>query len=390
LKQIVFDAFIAQFGYAPTIVVRSPGRVNLMGEHCDYNGGMVLPSAIEQSIYCAFGKFSGRTLRLAAHDLGKTYQTEIHTIARSEEQWVNYPLGVVHTLLQEGHQLSGCDILYGGDLPIGAGVSSSAALENGIGFGLNELFQLGLTKLELIQISLKAENNFVGVPCGIMDMFASMMGKANHLMLLNCRDLSFEYIPFPTEQYQIVLCNTMKKHVLTDGSFAQRAHECKAALAFLKTVAPSVADLTAPDWQLLAEAEQRGMPPTLLRRAQYIRSDRDRMSLIAQYFKDFSSENKETENGTLKQVMFESHQSLQKQYEVSCPELDFLVETAQSLPTCNGARMSGGGFGGCTIHLVEPRSVGSFTEYMKTQYAAHFNIEMEVIPVQLANGTESI
>ncbi len=377
----VIESFVSQFGYAPQIVVRSPGRINLIGEHTDYNGGYVLPGAIQLSIWCAFGKCPNPTLRLYARDLGQRYESPLSGIEKIEHPfWANYIQGVVRELQLLGLPVGGFDLAFGGDLPRGGGVSSSAALENGIGAGLNALYELGLEKSDLIHLSKRAENDFVGLPCGIMDMFAGMRGRAGHLIKLNCQNLDYSYIPFPSRQATIVLCNTMVKHALVDGEFACRAAQCRDALQYLQQFDPTLAELSDVPLDLFHQY-QAAMPDILRRRAQHILEENRRLHQAATLLEagDLS---------TIKPIMYASHAGLRDLYEVSCSELNFLVETAYALPYVLGTRMSGGGFGGCTINLIQPDRVDEFSHAMRQAYYTRFGIDMEVYVVHIGNGVE--
>jgi galactokinase len=382
MQELILD-FQTQFGYAPQTVVRSPGRINLIGEHTDYNGGYVLPGAINLSIWCAFGKCPDATMRLYARDLGERYECTLDAIERVDHPfWANYILGVAREFQLLGLTLGGFDLAFGGNLPRGGGVSSSAALENGIGFGINELYQLGLHKSELIRLSKRAENDFVGLPCGIMDMFASMRGKAGHLIKLNCQSLEYEYIPFPNDQAVIVLCNTMVKHALIDGEFSRRAAQCHEALTFFRQYNATLPELSDVPLDLF-NTHRDVMPEVLRKRTQHILEENQRLHQAAVLLQSGQIEQ-------LKPIMYASHAGLRDLYEVSCPELNFLVETAYELPYVLGTRMSGGGFGGCTISLVQPAQVEAFSTEMRAAYQAEFGIEMEVYVVEIGDGVEDL
>jgi galactokinase len=409
MQNEIIESFQAQYGYAPQIVVRSPGRINLVGEHTDYNGGYVLPGAIDLSIWCAFGQpqpqlqsppqtpQQGRVvanqMRLYAHNLqqGHTADAAAFTpVPNDGPSWANYVLGVVAQIQQRGHNIQGFDLAFGGNLPRGGGVSSSAALENGIGFGLNQLFDLGLTRPELITISKAAENDYVGLPCGVMDMFASMLGRPDQLLHLNCKDLTYDYVPFPSAQLSIILCNTMVKHTLIDGAFAQRVQQCNEALSILQVhhSDPPLTCLSDASLHHLT-ATKPNMPEVPYKRAKHILHENQRLVHMTTLLHGIDTENAQSIQ-RMGDLMRQSHEGLRNDYEVSCAELDFLVETATTQPNCIGARMSGGGFGGCTINVVRVGSEATFTMAMKEAYYLAFGIEMEVYHVRLGGGTQLI
>ena len=315
--------------------------------------------------------------------LAKTHTCALAQISKLQEPfWANYIFGVIHELHHAGHEIGGFDLAFGGNLPRGGGVSSSAALENGIGLGLSALFNLGLKPLDIIHISKKAENHFVGLPCGIMDMFASMLGKKNHLIKLNCQDLAFDYVPFPSEQAAIVLCNTMIKHALVDGEFSNRAAQCQSALAIVRKRWPEVAHLSDLTYAQLLSTKS-DLSPIEYKRTLYIVEENQRLHHLSQSLLS-------GDMNALADFMHKSHAGLRDNYEVSCEELNFLVDTSYSLPYCLGARMLGGGFGGCTLNLIQPAYVDTFIDHMQSAYHQQFGIEMEAYQVEIGGGTELV
>jgi galactokinase len=359
----------------------SPGRVNLIGEHTDYNEGFVLPAAIDKAIYLVIGQRSDDQLHFVAHDLSKTYKGSLADLSPTNT-WADYLLGVVAQLRLAGHQLGGFNCVFGGTIPMGAGLSSSAALENGVGFGLNELFGLGLDRLTLLKLSQRAENDFVGAKVGIMDMFASMMGQANHVIKLDCRSLEYTYAPFQMESIRIVLCDSRVKHSLVTSEYNTRRAECEAGVRFLKTFYPdinSLRDVTMP----MLDQHLRDTEPLIYRRCAYVVQENQRLldgvaALEAGNLEAFG------------QYMYGSHEGLSHWYEVSCPELDTLVDIARNQPGVLGARMMGGGFGGCTINLVREESLDDFTTIITKQYKARTGIDTYIHVCRIENGTHIV
>jgi galactokinase len=377
----VLATFKKYFGNAPEIIIRAPGRINLIGEHTDYNGGYVLPAAIDKAIYFAVSPNANKQCHFVAHDLGESFETDLtHLVPTQQCTWANYLMGVLAELQNRGSftQLRGVNVVFGGDLPSGGGVSSSAAIENGIGFAVNELFKLGLTRLDLLKVSQQAEHHFIGLQCGIMDMFASMMGRSNCVMRLDCQSLEYQYFPFDGTDYQLVLCNTQVKHALVDSAYNTRRQECQEGVHFLQQFDPTIQNLRDVSLKFLKKYQTQ-MNPTLFRRCKYVVEEMQRVekACIALSQQDFT---------TLGKLMFETHQGLKKDYEVSCPELDFLVHHSQKLVL--GARMMGGGFGGCTINLMPSHQVAPFISTIQPLYQKKFHKNLPCYIVTPQNGVE--
>lgn len=378
--------FNQQFQSLPELIVSSPGRINLIGEHTDYNMGFVVPAAIDKAIYFAFSKREDTECHIYAMNLDSFFKTNLQDFEKSKTHtWANYILGVVNQLQKRDFIVGGFNLVFGGDLPTGAGVSSSAALDNGVGFALNELFGLGLSRLDLVKISQDAENQFVGMNCGVMDMFASMMGKENHVIRLDCRDWSFEYFPLETTDYLLVLCNTMVKHQLVDSEYNTRRKECEEGVTFLQQFDDKIQSLRDVSLEFL-QKYKADLREVVYRRCKYVIEEINRVEEACKALEvnEFSK---------VGMLMFETHEGLKNDYEVSCKELDFLVEKAKEYPKSEvvlGARMMGGGFGGCTINLVKSSECEDFIHFMKANYANTFGIEMETHIVSLKKGTRII
>ncbi|GAB4030307.1 galactokinase [Spirosoma jeollabukense] len=366
---------------AEPLLICSPGRVNLIGEHTDYNEGFVLPAAIDKAIYLAVGPRSDNELHFVAHDLNKTYQGSLNQLEPTHS-WADYLLGIVAQFRLAGHEPGGFNCVFGGTIPMGSGLSSSAALENGVGFALNEVFSLGLDRITMLKLSQRAENEFVGAKVGIMDMFASMMGKADHVIKLDCRSLDYTYAPLQMEGISIVLCDSRVKHSLVTSEYNTRRAECEAGVRFLQTFYPdikSLRDVTMP----MLDRHLRDTDPLIYRRCAYVVQENKRLldGVAALEVGDVAQ---------FGQLMYGSHEGLSHWYEVSCLELDILVDIARQQTGVLGARMMGGGFGGCTINLVREDVLNDFTDLITKQYKAQTGKDAYLHVCKIQNGTHLI
>lgn len=362
------------------ILVKSPGRVNLIGEHTDYNEGFVLPAAIDKSIIFAMNVNDTGQVRLYSIDKNQKFSTDISgDIAKSDLGWVNYLLGVVVELRNHGYEIGGFDCVFGGNVPIGAGMSSSAALEGGVLYGLTDLFDLEIPPVEMARIAQKAENDFVGVQCGIMDQFVSLNGRKDNALKLDCRSLEHEYYPFDHEDIHIVLCDTGVRRELASSEYNVRRSQCEQGVAILQEYDPSIKSLRDVKLELLMTQEDE-MDPTVFKRCKYVVEENKR---VLQACMDL-------ENNDLKsfgQRMFQSHVGLRYEYEVSCTELDTLVDIAWEMDGVIGCRMMGGGFGGCTINLVQNEHMESFVSNIKEKYAQQLGDEINIYKTKVSAGT---
>lgn len=365
------------------IMVAAPGRINLIGEHVDYNQGFVFPAAIDKYIYAGFSKSDGAYSKLHALDLDEHYDLDLNNLHKIERShWANYAIGIVHGLKQRSKRISNFNLVFSGDIPLGAGLSSSAALENSIVFGLNELFNLDLSREEMIQISLEAEHKFAGVACGIMDQFSSMMGQKDHAFLLNCKDLSHTVIPLVLTDYQLILINTNVKHILSDSPYNARKNQCKEGLQILQSTYPELKSLAKANLIQL-EACKPKMLDVVYNRSLFVIEEVQRVheakeAILNQDWERFGK------------LLYASHFGLQNLYEVSCPELDFLVDLTKQEEAVLGSRMMGGGFGGCTLNLVKKSHVENFIKNTAKMYQTKFDIKIESYLVQTSNGTQLI
>ncbi|UOQ73127.1 galactokinase [Hymenobacter cellulosilyticus] len=377
LAHDIAAAFHQRFGTDP-LLVRAPGRINLIGEHTDYNAGYVLPAAIDKEMYFAVALNQQHTIRLHAYDLNQSEEVAVDAVAPSETQWANYLLGVVAQLQQRGVQVPGFDCVFGGTVPAGAGLSSSAAVECGMLFALNTLLQAQLEPMQIAKLGQAAEHEYAKVMCGLMDQFASVFGQAGQVVRLDCRSLDYEYFPFDTTACRIVLCNSGVKHSLASSEYNTRRQECEQGVAVLRRHYPEVQTLRDVTLEQL-EAHRDELGPVVYRRCSYVVEENQRVietcRLLTQ--NDLSG---------VGQQMYASHAGLSEKYEVSCKELDVLVEIAQTTPGVYGSRMMGGGFGGCTINLVATEQVADFVQHMKTQYQQQLGLPLETYEATIVDG----
>ncbi|MCE7064486.1 galactokinase [Dyadobacter sp. CY326] len=361
---------------------RSPGRINLIGEHTDYNNGFVLPASVDKAVYFVIEPREDDQVILHAADLDETYTFNVNDLSKPDQAWSHYQLGIIEQIYKKGLKIGGFQTTFGGDVPVGAGLSSSAALECCLLFALNELFDLGLDRFNIVKMSQKAENEYVGVQCGIMDQFASAFGKEESVIRLDCRSLEYEYFPFPMQDYLLVLCDTSVKHSLASSEYNTRRLECEKGISILKKYYPDIESLRDVTPEIVAEhKDELGDPVN--RRCKFITEEIQRVQDAC----DLLVEGNLVEFG---QKMYATHQGLQHEYEVSCPELDFLVDQTINDPAVLGARMMGGGFGGCTINLVKKEAVDDFEQKMKAAYLQAYQIDLPCYKVKITTGTEEI
>jgi galactokinase len=379
----VKSVFIEHFGYTPDLLAKSPGRINLIGEHTDYNLGFVLPAAIDLGAYVAIAKRNDSVIKLFAKDLDETLEVDLHSLVPIQNHWSTYVLGVVDQLLKAEKTLTGFDLVLTCDVPIGAGMSSSAAVECATAFALNELFGLGMERLHLVRLAQKAENEFVGVKCGIMDMFASVMGKDAHAIQLDCRDLSFQYFPLNLGEYKIVLFDTGVKHSLAGGEYNLRRQQCEQGVAVLQQRFPEVKSLRDAQLSMLDDDFKASVSEIVYKRCLYVIEENIRLeqgcSLLLQ-----------NDINGFGEKMYGSHKGLSELYEVSCDELDFLVTLAQQEESIAGARMMGGGFGGCTINLIKSNDLEEIYESFSQQYQAVMGKSLKMYVTMPSQGTQLV
>lgn len=376
-------SFCEKFGALEgRLIIRSPGRVNLIGEHTDYNEGFVLPAAIDKAIVIVIAARGDKKCHLVATDLNDEHESDLDALSKSSKRWPNYLMGVVDQFQKAGYTLSGLNCAFGGDIPIGAGMSSSAAIEAGLAFALNELFDLNVEKWDLVRLSLNAENEFVGVQCGIMDQFINIFGKDKTAIKLDCRSLEFEYFPFKREDLDIVLCDTQVRRMLGTSEYNVRRGQCETGVTILRHFDANIRSLRDVSLNEL-EDHRKEIDPVTYKRCHFVVSENERVIRACEDLQrvDYSSFGRR---------MFQSHQGLKDDYEVSTPELDLLVDIASTIEGVLGARMMGGGFGGCTINLVERHFVGEFKEKIRKTYNAQLGKDIKIYVSSITAGTTKV
>ncbi len=380
LIKTVKREYISKFEVEPGLIICAPGRINLLGEHTDYNEGYVLPGAIDRAIYIALGTRPGSKSLVHALDLDDHIEFETSSPLRAEKGWGNYVQGVVDQLLKRGMAFESFQAVFSGDIPIGSGLSSSAALECGFGSGIDQLFSLDLPKLEIAKMAQSAEHEFAGVKCGIMDQFASVFGKENSVMKIDCRTLEYTLHMLELGDYELVLINSMVHHELASSGYNSRRQECDIALRCLKATNNRIASLRDATLQ---DLEKVRVDDTVRKRAKYVIEENSR---VLNMVSALSS----ADLAEVGKLMYATHSGLSADYEVSCEELDFLVELTKSEPAVLGARMMGGGFGGCTINLVRSPEVGRITGEILKKYQSKYGLTAEVYHVKLSEGVHTV
>jgi galactokinase len=394
--------FLNHFNQIPSLVVKSPGRINLIGEHTDYNHGFVLPAAIDKYIEVAIGKRTDGAIHMVALDLGETIILPIHNLTPHATQWVNYIIGVVDQVfnskennlaITENNLASsennfakikddfndGFSICIQGNIPLGAGLSSSAAVECAVLFALNELYHLSLTKMQMALMAQAAEYKFAGVHCGLMDMFASLHGEKNKAILLDCDSLAFTYFPIELKDYSIILFDTQIKHALASSEYNTRRLECEQGLKIIQEKYPSVKTFR----DIILEQVDACLVSKVYQRCKYVVEEIARVQLAVQ----------DLEKGDMQafgKKMFETHEGLSKLYEVSCPELDFIVEAVANNENVLGARMMGGGFGGCTINIIKKTAVEEIIKALSAKYNQAMHKELSYYITSIEDGTHLV
>jgi galactokinase len=377
----LLDGFKAHFGTAASIY-RAPGRVNLIGEHTDYNDGFVLPAAIEFYCWVAAAPRRDRKLVIHSENFNETVEAGLASLTPlANKHWANYPLGVAWALGQKGESLTGANIYIVGEVPLGAGLSSSAAVEVAVGFALFNHSGHAVDRAELAQLCQKAENEFVGARVGIMDQFVSCYGRASHALLLDCRSLEHKFVRLPPD-LQLVICNTMVRHELASGEYNARRAECEEGVRSLRVLLPEIRALRDVTLSQL-EAHRRNLSPQVFARCRHVISENARVKSAVNAFHRGDSK-------ALGPLLQDSHRSLRDDYEVSCRELDLMVEIAIAQPGLIGARMTGGGFGGCTINLVESAAVTDFTRKVAAEYSSQTGLTPEIYVSPASEGAQQM
>lgn len=368
------------FQKKPEHIFLSPGRINIIGEHVDYNDGFVLPAAINKYICFAISKNKSSECALVAQDLNDVYSFDLKDkLQPIEKMWVNYILGVLQQLKEKGLPEKGFSIVFSSTIPMGAGLSSSAALECGIAYAMNKIFDLKLSKEEIARIGQTAEHTFAGVNCGIMDQFAAVFGKKNNVIKLDCTTLVYEYHKANFKEYQLVLFDSCVKHTHLTSGYNDRRNEVEQGLAIIKANYPEVTSFRNCTEKMMFSLKDT-LGEIIFNRCLFVVQEIERVELAVRALTDGNIEQ-------LGDLMTKTHYGLSELYEVSCPEMDFLVTEANTIPEIIGARMMGGGFGGCTINLVKKENVNAVIEKMRRAYTTQYNIDLKFYKIKIAKGT---
>jgi galactokinase len=379
------DEFTRRYGpdEEPVRMYFAPGRVNLIGEHTDYNGGLVLPCAIDKGTYLAVRRRRDRKAGFNSLNLSFTMRIDLSEGIRPQgHEWINYPLGVMKEFADRGVDLGGMDFLFSGNIPNGAGLSSSASLEMVTAVALNDLPGAGFSRTDLVKMCQHAENEFVGMKCGIMDQFAVGMGKKDHAVFLDCATLEHRLVPVPGDRYSLVISNTNKRRELTGSEYNTRRAECEKAVQYLDAVTP-VRNLGEVGYEDFLELQSHIPEKTVRLRAAHVVSEnhRVRQAVEALQAGDFDR---------LGRLMYESHESLRRDYQVSCTELDVLVEEAAAVQGVAGSRMTGAGFGGCTVSFVLHDKVENFMAAVGERYAARTGLKADFYVARAGEGARKV
>ena len=381
LVPVVAERFSRHFPGKPLLVV-SPGRVNLIGEHTDYNEGFVLPGATDKVVVFAVTTRADGLCHFVSRDFDQEFRCELGQFHRSPNRWPDYLQGVLDQFVKAGHRIGGISCVFGGDIPIGAGMSSSAAIEGGLAFALNALFGLRLDSLALVKLAQKAENEFVGVRCGIMDQFINIFGQAKSVLKLDCRSLAFEHIPFEREDLRVVISDTLVRRELASSEYNVRRGQCEAGVSALKPHDPSIRSLRDVSLDLLRDHRSE-LDPVVYRRCEYVVRENIRVA-------EASAALARNDFAVFGGLMNLSHAGLRDDYEVSSAELDALVDAARRVPGVLGSRMMGAGFGGCTISLVEAGAVPDFEARVSRDYEAGTGRAPKIHVVRIEAGTHAV
>ena len=381
LTSIIKEKFNSLYGGEGNLYT-SPGRVNLIGEHTDYNGSFVFPGAIDKGMVAAIRLNGTDKVRAFAIDLNESAEFGLTEEDLPTQGWAKYIFGVCREIIKRGHQIGGFDTVFSGDVPLGAGMSSSAALESTYAYALNDMLNLGIDKFELARIGQSTEHNYVGVKCGIMDQFASLFGKEGHLMRLDTKSMEFEYFPFDPKGYKLVLLNTCVAHELASSAYNKRRESCEhVAKTIHENGHPEVEFLRDATMQQLIDVKDKVSAEDYMR-AEYVIEETQRVLDVCEALEKGDYE-------TVGQKMYETHHGMSKLYEVSCEELDFLNDVAKKHGV-TGSRVMGGGFGGCTINLVKDELYDSFIEEAKKQFKAKYGHEPKVYDVVISDGARRL
>jgi galactokinase len=384
VSEVLTARFREMFAANPRIF-RAPGRVNVIGEHTDYNDGFVMPAAIEFYTWVAGARRADRVLEAYSDHFDEKIQLSLdelagHDLAGPRRHWSDFIRGVAAVLQNAGYKLAGANLAIHGEVPLGAGLSSSASLEVSTALALASLSGIDVPRLELVKLCQKAEHEYVGTRCGIMDQFIAVFGTAGHALMLDCRSLEYQLLPVPRD-FRLVVCNSMVRHELASGEYNRRRADCEEGVKLLQPHLPGIRALR--DVQVAdLEAWKQVLPPTVYRRCRHIVTENQRVLAAAKALQSGDAER-------FGHLMYRSHASLRDDYQVSCRELDLLVDLASSTPGVYGARMTGGGFGGCTVNLLRARASDSFKEHISQAYRDATGIIPEIYICEPAQGAQA-
>lgn len=380
-KKEIIALFREKFGEETPEVYTAPGRINLIGEHTDYNGSFVFPGAVDKGITAAIRLNGTNKVRAYALDLDEYSEFGFNEEDIPKEGWAKYIFGVCREIIKRGGKIEGFDTVFSGNVPLGAGMSSSAALECTYAYALNDMLNLGIDKFELAKIGQATEHNYVGVKCGIMDQFISLFGKKGHLVRLDCKTMEYEYFPFDPQGYRLVLLDTQVKHELASSAYNKRRESCERVVAAIRKNHPEVEFLRDANMDMLNEVKN-DISEEDYKRAKYVIEETQRVLDVSEALKKGDYE-------TVGKKMYETHEGMSKLYEVSCEELDFLNDIAKKCGV-TGSRVMGGGFGGCTINLVKDELHDKFIEDAKAQFKTKYGYEPKVYDVVISDGARKL
>jgi galactokinase len=380
-KEKIITLFQEKFDKAIPEVYTAPGRINLIGEHTDYNGSFVFPGAIDKGITAAIRLNGTNKVRACALDLDEYSEFGLTEEDIPKEGWAKYIFGVCREIIKRGGKVEGFDTVFSGNVPLGAGMSSSAALECTYAYALNDMLNLGIDKFELAKIGQATEHNYVGVKCGIMDQFISLFGKKGHLVRLDCKTMEYKYFPFDPQGYRLVLLDTQVKHELASSAYNKRRESCERVAAAIRKNHSEVEFLRDANMDMLNEVKN-DISEEDYKRAKYVIEETQRVLDVSEALEKGDYE-------TVGKKMYETHEGMSKLYEVSCEELDFLNDIAKKNGV-TGSRVMGGGFGGCTINLVKDELHDKFIEDAKAQFKTKFGYEPKVYDVVISDGARKL
>jgi len=366
-----------QLHHEEPLIVRAPGRINLIGEHTDYNSGYVLPAAIDKAVYVAISKRNDNKIYLHAEEYNENYIADIENLRQNKFHWSSYILGVIDQLLKKKFSITGFNIVVDGDVPVGAGMAASAAIECATVFALNALFELNISKLDMVRIAQKAEQEFVGLQCGIMDMFTSMYGKKDHVICLDCRSFEYEYFPFKQDGIKIVLLDTSIKHSLASSEYNTRKEQCEEGVAMIREHQPQIQSLRDVSIEMLDKYVAQNK--FVYNRCKYVVEEINRVLAAC-------IDLQKNDIAAFGEKMFTTHKGLSKMYEVSCNELDIMVDLVKHNKAVIGARMMGGGFGGCTINIVREDAVEELIYNTREQYREKTGMNLNAYIASIEDG----